>query len=77
MTDRYVIVYRNGKISSPDETITWSNRRLKLLFEHMKHEYRPAYRIRIREKANKPRVNPLITDWRQLMSIAAPDETGV
>jgi hypothetical protein len=65
MTDRYVIVYRDGNGIGPPlekDLSDW------LLANGPKG---PAYRIRIREKASKPRVNPFITDWRQLMSIAA------
>jgi hypothetical protein len=76
MTDRYVIVDRAGRIG-PGMDRQGSDTALCYSRLSGNPGRWPAYRIRIREKASKPRVNPFMTDWRQLMSIAAPDETGV
>jgi hypothetical protein len=77
MTDRYVIVDRVGRIGpgmdrqGPDTALCYS----RLSGNPGRW---PAYRIRIQMKpTTNSRVNPYYTDWRLLMSIAAPDETGV
>ena len=53
MTDRYVIVYRFGVLGSERDK-TDSDRLVSLHMNNVDPESRPAYRIRIREKAARP-----------------------
>ena len=53
MTDRYVIVYRFGVLGSERDK-TDSDRLVNLYMNNVDPESRPAYRIRIRDKANMP-----------------------
>jgi hypothetical protein len=50
-TDRYVIVYRDGSCGPAFHNLLQSNSVLRAGRGEWEDEYRPAYRIRIREKA--------------------------